>query len=210
MKEEKKKGLLARFLPREYNFYGRLAEHAEKVHEGVEALVEWFDSGDPAIAKRVREIEHEADDIMLTIASELGEVFSTPIDREDIHTLSSVIDQIMNYAKNTVREVEIFNITPDESMRKITKVILAGSCHLKEAIALLPSHSPEIIKLIQLTQKCERRVEKIYRQGVNILFEGDDLKEILKRREIYRHLSNTADRLEEAANILWMITVKYG
>jgi uncharacterized protein Yka (UPF0111/DUF47 family) len=57
--------------------------------------------------------------------------------------------------------------------------------------------------------KCERVVEKFYRQGVNNLFEMDDIKEILKRREVYRHLSNTADRIHEAANLLSMIHVKY-
>lgn len=58
--------------------------------------------------------------------------------------------------------------------------------------------------------KCEHKVEKLYRQGVNDLFEGNDIKEILKRREVYRHLSNTADRINDAADILSMIMVKYG
>jgi hypothetical protein len=212
MKEKQniKKGLFSRFLPKDHDFYADLTVHSEKVQEGIRALVLWFKTGEPSHADRVRKIEHEADALMLKIASALGEVFSTPIDREDIHQVSRAMDQIINYAKNTVREIQIFNITPDEYMHKISLLILDGACSLNQAIQILPSYSPEIAAHLDKAKKCEHRVEKIYRTALNKLFEGDDLKEILKRREVYRHLSNTADRILEAADILSLILVKYG
>jgi uncharacterized protein len=210
---EKKKHIrriMSKLLPREYNFFRALLEHSEKVTEGICALEKWFETRDPELALKVREIEHEADEIMLKIASELGKVFATPIDREDIHLLSVAIDQIINYGKNTVRELEIFDITPDDNMIQIIKHIMYGTIEIEEAIKALPSFSPEIKEHLEKAIKCERRVEKLYRKGVNHLFDGDDLKEILKRREVYRHLSNTADRIEDAASMLSMILVKYG
>ena len=209
-KQNNKKRFLDRFLPRDHDFYADLSEHAEKVQEGIQALVMWFKTGEASYAEKVRKIEHEADDILLKIASTLGQVFSTPIDREDIHLISRAMDQIINYAKNTVRELEIFNISPDEYMHKIALLILDGACALNQAIRILPSYSPEVAECLAKAKKCEHRVEKMYRAGVNKLFEGDDLKEILKKREVYRHLSNTADRILEAADLLSLIIVKYG
>lgn len=204
------KGLFSRLLPREHDFFADLIEHTEKVREGVIALIQWFKTHDPALADRVREIEHEADDIQLRIASALGRVFVTPIDREDIHLLASAIDQIINYTKNTVREVQIFDIKPDAFMIELAELILEGTCALCDAIKLLSKRSDDIAELLNRAVKCEHRVEKLYRKGVNDLFEGNDLKEILKRREVYRHLSNTADRMNDAAEILSMIMIKYG
>ena len=209
-KQQKKKGIFSKIIPREYDFYAGLHKHADKVQEGTTVLVRWFKTKDPLLAGRVREIEHEADDIMLRISSELGRVFATPIDREDIHLLVNALDQIINYAKNTVREVEIFNIVPDDFMVKLSIFILEGSCAVCEAVRLLPTQSPEISQYIAKAVKSEHRVEKIYRRAVNKLFELEDLKEILKKREVYRHLSNTADRILDAADLLSMISVKYG
>ncbi|MBN1899775.1 DUF47 family protein [Candidatus Sumerlaeota bacterium] len=211
MKEIKsKKGILNRLLPKEHDFYSDLIEHTEKVREGVASLVEWFKTHESVYADRVREKEHEADDIQLKIAFALGKVFITPLDREDIHQLASAIDQIINYAKNTVREVQIFDIKPDAFMIGIAELILEGTCALCDAVKMLSTKSSDITELANKAVKCEHRVEKLYRQGLNALFEGEEIKEILKRREVYRHLSNTADRINEAAEILSMIMVKYG
>ena len=204
-----KKKILSRFFPKEYDFYKGLFKHITKVEEGIIVLIRWFKTGEEDLANRVRAIEHEADDIMLEIAAELGQVFSTPIDREDIYLLSNNIDQIINYAKNTVREMEIFSLSPDKHMVDISLEILEGTCALRRAVKLLPKPTPEMRRDIEKAIKSERNVEKLYRLAVSKLFEGEDLKEILKRREVYRHLSNTADRIETTADLLSIIAVKY-
>ena len=208
-KNEKRSGFLTRLFRKDYNFYAGLAAHAAKVSEGLCVLALWAKTGDPALAQRIRDIEHEADQIQLRIEDELGDVFSTPIDRDDIHHLANIVDQIMNYAKNTVREVEIFNLTMDDEMVLLTTLLEEGTCAIKSAVCCLESRSPEIVKDIETAVKTERVVEKMYRQGLKHLFELDDIKEILKRREVYRHLSNTADRIHDAASLLSMIHVKY-
>jgi hypothetical protein len=58
----------------------------------------------------------------------------------------------------------------------------------------------------------ENRVENVYREAIAALFVGtknvNDVVEMLKLREIYRHLSNAADRGDEAANVIGDIVVK--
>jgi len=210
MTKKKKKSIISRILPREYDFFSVLAEHSEKVREGVATFVLWIKTNEPSLAQKVRHIEHEADELKFKIASELGKVFSTPIDREDIHLIINYMDQIINYTKNTVREIQIFSILPDDYMIEMGIAILEGVCALCEALSLFPSPAQaEITEHLTKAKKSEHRVEWVYRKSVNELFEMEDIKEILKRREVYRHLSNTADRILEAAQLLAAIAVKY-
>ena len=184
--------------------------HAEKVLEGVGYLYQWFKTGEPSLGVKVRNCEHEADEIRVEIARELGEIFVTPIDREDIYLITGSVDQIINYAKNTVRELEIFNIPPDEYMLDLSELLVEGTENIRDGIAALPKMTMSMSDKIERAVKAERNVEKVYRRAVNALFEGEDMKEILKRREVYRHLSNTADRILETADLLSMILMKYG
>ena len=57
-------------------------------------------------------------------------------------------------------------------------------------------------------RKGERHVEKTYRKALADLFQGTDYINMFKRREIYRHLSNAADRMAHCANTLHDIVVK--
>ena len=61
---------------------------------------------------------------------------------------------------------------------------------------------------MSLPRTAERRVEKAYRRAIADLFQGDDYINMFKRREIYRHLSNAADRMANCANTLHDIVVK--
>lgn len=209
MAEEKQRGILARFLPPEHDFYGRLQEHAAKAHEASEQLVRWIQTGEEKHANRVREVEHEADVIREQMMHDLAEVFSTPIDREDLLTLSRRLDEFINYTKDIVREMQLFELTPDRAIRDMTELLLEGSVDLQKAFDAL-ENEPEAAAVHAVeAKKTENRVEKAYRMSLKELFAGDDLKDILTRRETYRHISNTADRLDEVADMLWMVAVKY-
>ena len=61
-------------------------------------------------------------------------------------------------------------------------------------------------------KKLENRVEDVYRKALAELFSDvsslEKVAEIFTMREIYRHISNAADRIDDAANILSDIVVK--
>jgi predicted phosphate transport protein (TIGR00153 family) len=208
-KQKTRRGFWARLFPPEHDFYATLREQADKTLEGVQTLVEWLHSGREAQARRVREIEHEADTIRQRLAQELGEAFSTPIDREDIHRISRRLDEVMNYTKDIVREVETFEIGIDDAMREMGDLLLEGMTALRAAFVKMPKEPDAAIVHAQEAKRSENRLEKRYRQGVKVLFEGDNLKEVLMRREVYRHISNTADRIDECADVVWFALVKH-
>lgn len=207
--EEKPRGFMARFMPPEHDFYARLAQHAQKAETAAEKLVHWINTGEEASAQRVRELEHEADVIRKQMMEEIAEVFSTPLDREDLLTLSRRLDEFINYTKDIVREMQIFEIGPDRGIRDMTEILLEGARDLRQGFEAL-EEEPEAAEVhAKNAKKAENRVEKAFRLSLKELFGGDDMRDILLRRETYRHISNTADRLDEVADMLWMVAVKY-
>lgn len=199
----------ARLFPPEHDFDGTLREQAEKGPEEAQTLVEWLEANEPEKSQRVRQIESEADLIRHCMANERGQDFSTPIDREDLHHLCRSLDEIMNYTRHSGREVEICGITPDDTMRLMGALLLEGMTALHAGFSKMEKSPQAAVVHAQEAQRTENRLEGRYREEVKAPLEGNDLKDILRRREIYRHISDTADRIDGYAEVLGFTLVKY-
>ena len=92
------------FLPKNPDLLGLLCEQSTITVDGMQALVAWAAGADGA-GDRVREYEHQADDKKRQLWRELRDAFSPPIDAEDLFSLSSDLDEVLNAAKNLVREI---------------------------------------------------------------------------------------------------------
>lgn len=97
------------FEPR-VNFYALLNSHADTVLAGMEALEQWIHSGTKGRGQVVRDLEREADELKLDLERKLNEAFVTPFDREDIYDLSAKLDEVINAAKASVREIEALEL----------------------------------------------------------------------------------------------------
>ncbi len=197
-----------------FDFLGMLKEQAQKTHETMRALVSFMDKPGLELGKRVEDLEAEADDLRRKLIAALNASFITPLDREDIYGLSRAIDNMADYAKTTVEEAMLFEITPKEDLKEMTEALENGCGLLAEAVALLAQNGtrnhPAIVEVLVKVKKIENYIEKRYRHALKDLFETSDFIAILKTREICRHLSNAADRMDEAANILGDILMKTG
>jgi len=197
-----------RLFPKEKDFLGMLLKQAEKVAEGTQKLLEFMDNINEENRKKVEKIEEEADVLRKTLVDELNRSFVTPFDREDIFALSRAIDDIVDYAKSTVEEMMLFKIESDEYMKKMVEAINNATKDIVCGLRCLKSDPKSCLEHIVRAKKAENFVEHRYREGLAKLFESDDIKKILKTREVYRHLSNAADKADEAANIISDILVK--
>lgn len=83
-----------------------------------------------------------------------------------------------------------------------------GVLALKAGYGKLTKRPGTVAEDCRTARKSERSVEKIYRLALADLFQGDDFINMFKRREIYRHLSNAADRIAHCADTLQDIVVK--
>lgn len=103
------------FLPETPDVLATLGAQADVTVRGLTAFGAWAGGARDQQAV-VRESEHEADRLRRTLQSQLRRAFSTPMDQEDLYSLSELLDAALNSAKNIVREAEVLAIDPDQQM----------------------------------------------------------------------------------------------
>ena len=190
-------------------FFDLLTRQSTKTVEGLEALWDYAGDGTRESANHVRTIEREADELRRILIEELDKTFVTPIDREDIFALSRAIDDVVDYANTTVDEMEIYEVQGDEHIKEMVNILRKAARELNDAIKILKDY-PKIASEHAVKAKAyENTMEKAYHMALANLFKGSDTIYMLKMREIYRHLSNAADRGDEAANIISSIVMKH-
>lgn len=200
--------VLARFFPKTPDFFALLAEQCVHVAHSTGRLVEFMETGDAEVGRLIRQDEHAADGIKTRNMHLLNEAFSTPIDREDIYRAIVNLDEIVNYCKTTVSEMDVLGVSPDKHCLEMALHIKIGVDALASGYGKLATQPAAAAADADAGSKAERKVEKIYRRALADLFQGDDYLNMFKRREIYRHLSNAADRMATCANTLHDIVVK--
>ena len=175
----------------------------------------------------VRSLEHEADEIKERNIAALNEAFSTPMDREDLYRAIQTIDHVLNYAKTTVREMQVLGVEADDAIREMAGILLEGVVSLDAGYKALSTSPAAAEPHAAAARKAERNIEKAYRRGLAVLFDVERqlmemeasstptghvalarIMEIFKKREVYRHISNAADRLARAGESLRDIVVK--
>lgn len=196
------------FFKKKPDFYALLMNQSEKVLEGVKALKEYATNQCPDCAETVKSLEKEADEHRRIIIAELNRTFATPIDREDIFQLSRALDDVMDYADNTVIELTAYELSADEHIRRMIDIMIRAYQELVQAIKYLKEYPNIANDHAVRAKKLENDMEQAYHGALSDLFKGTDPIYMLKMREVYRHLSNCADRGDEAANIILSIVMK--
>ncbi len=200
------------FRRREDVFQKLIEEQDSLTYEALKLLVKYLETGKAEVAEELSIKEKEADEVRRILIDELNRTFVTPFDREDIFSLSRSIDDVVDYADSTVIEMVILKVSSTPYMLRIASLLKDAAYEIWHAVQRLPKHPKVAIDHAQRAKALENRVEAVYREAVADLFSGpEDLHhvvEMLKLREVYRHLSNAADRGDEAANIIADIVVK--
>ena len=197
---------------REEVFHKLIQQQASITYEGLKLLVKYLETQDGEIAEELALKEKEADEVRRILIDELNRTFVTPFDREDIFALSRSIDDVIDYADSTVSEMVVLKVEPTKFMLRITSLLKEAAYEIFQAVQRLEKHPAVATEHAQLANTLENRVEGVYREAIADLFTGPEdvhhIVEMLKLREVYRHLSNAADRGDEAGNIIADIVVK--
>lgn len=200
--------LYDRVFPRMPDFFTLLSEQCLQVAHTTGLLVEFMETAAPEIGQQIRQDEHEADRIKVRNLHTLNEAFSTPMDREDIYRAIVDLDDVVNYCKTTVSEMDVLGVPPDKHTLEMAMHLKMGMDALVIGYGKLGRLPYSAAEDADTARKAERKVEKAYRRALADLFQGEDYINMFKRREIYRHLSNAADRMANCANTLHDIVVK--
>jgi uncharacterized protein len=197
---------------RQNRFIKMIRDQASLTLDGMDALKAYMSGDDGVAANVLTTKEKEADEARRILIDELNQTFVTPFDREDIFALSRTIDDVIDYAYSTVNEMEILKVAPTGYSLRMASLLRDGAYELLMAVDCLEQHPRVTNEHAQRAKALENRVEAVYREALADLFsEVEDIAQVvnmLKMREVYRHLSNAADRGDEAANVLADIVVK--
>jgi predicted phosphate transport protein (TIGR00153 family) len=205
-------GLREFFAPRQDRFLQSMIAQAEITLQGMDALELYMKRRSDKHAAAVVQAEKDADEVRRILIDDLNRTFVTPMDREDIFALSRAIDDVMDYAYTTVEEMQILDVEPNDFLRRMVSLLHDAATEIHLAMLRLKQNPAVASEHASRAKALENRVERVYREAVADLFSGpNDIHHVmamLKLREIYRHLSNCADRGDAAANIIHDIVVK--
>ena len=200
--------MLSRFMPREDQFFKLFKDQGELLVEGAVILKDLFSDIAHAEkhARRLKEVEHLADNITHRTTELLHKTFITPLDREDIHKLISKMDDVLDYMDAAAQRVILYDITiTPPSALELTDVCLRSAQVIQQIVNQLHDlkNASSILKQCVEINRLENEADHVFRTATGKLFrEEPDTRQLIKFKEIYEMLEETTDRCEEVANII--------
>ena len=200
--------------PKEERFFGLLLRAAQNGCAGAEQLVQLmteYKTPQP-IAQKIKEIEHQGDDLTHELIKKLDQTFVTPLDREDIYMLAGVIDDVMDLIEAVADRLVLFKITqPTPAAQELARLIQQAMEEICRGVALLGAKRQGIIyqHCVEI-KRIEEQADQLNREAIGHLFDEErDPISVIKWNEIYEFLEEATDRCEDVANILESIVLKH-
>ena len=201
-----------RLLPREEHFYHLFVKQVEIISEASRLLLDGVRAGNSRLAGCATEIlslEHRGDEIIHEIFTRLNQTFITPIDPEDIHNLSSALDNVLDGVEDTAHRLVSYRIDPvPPAMVKLSEIVASCAKALKEAFDALENDGPIMEHCIEIN-RLENEADLIGRSSVVDLFDTEkDPITLIKLKEVYEFFESTIDCCEDVADVLQNVVVK--
>ncbi len=202
-----------RFSRKPNRFIEYLRQQSELGIEATLALIDYMGKPNKKNARRVRQLEKDADEVRRILIDDLNRTFVTPIDREDIYILSRAIDDILDDTWFTINEMDILEVEPNPHLREMAERLNQGAEEIKLAIDRLERNPGVASQHAIRARAIKNDLETLYAKALADLFRKpkdlDNVIMMLKLREIYRHLFHAGGRIGDAADTIDDIVVKF-
>lgn len=212
--------VLARFLPRDEQFFDHFRDSAANAAEATAVLARVVDNGvdREREVNLLRDLEHRGDEITHRIFSALNSTFVTPLDREDIRTLAGELDDLVDDAEEAGRRLWLYRLAgTKDSARLLARILHEQAQRLAEAMPLLANvgkHGEEIRRHVLEIHRLENEADEVLNQALATLY--DDATDIpsliscMRWGELFGLLEDATDRAEDVADVLEGIYLKHG
>ncbi len=195
------------FLPDTPDVLGLLQRQADVTAQGIASFAEWA-GGDVQAGDAVRDAEHEADTCKYELIATVREAFTTPLDPEDLFELSRGLDEVMNGAKNTVREAEALQVATNGQMAEMVELIAEGVGFLRVAFYAIGEDETAANQAAADAVKTQRRLERAYRRAMAQLIDEEDMRRVIGVQELYRRITKISEEILAVADRVGYATVK--
>lgn len=208
--------ILSMFAPKSGKFFDSFSKATSNLVNMSGKLKELVSSRDQKtienIVREIRDLEHVGDDITHNIFTELSANFITPFDREDIHLLASVIDDVADHINGTASRIVLYKYEQfDQALHSLTAVLHRQTQEIEQAIQNLRNMRSvaRIREAIIRLNDLENEADSIFDLSIARLFsEETNAIEMIKKKEILSVLEAATDKCEDVANVLETILVK--
>lgn len=210
--------LLHALLPTDDLFFTLFEKDVENLLSAAKTFKELMN---PAISKeeraqkikKIEELEHRGDEVTHQIFSELGTTFITPFDREDIHTLASKLDDILDYIQGAATRIVLYRVeTIEPDHERLAGMVYDAVVELHRAIPRLRnlSSAKEIKECLVRINSLENEADDLFERAIANLFDQcTDPIQLIKSKELLVSLETATDQCEDAANAIESIIVKH-
>jgi len=206
-------GLREILIPREKIFFQLLEKESKNVLSGAQALNDLIlNYNDLAVRRdRIKDIEHQGDEIVHDIYEHLVKSFVTPIDREDISKLASLYDDVLDYIYAVVNRLYLYEISaPTEPMRRFTDTVVKSVQEIDIAFAGIQKiKAPQIEARCIEVDRLENEADVVLNEAVASLFKTKDAIAIIKLKEVYELMETITDKCEDVVQVIRDIILEY-
>jgi len=202
---------MIRLIPREVKFFDMFAELSGTLTEGAKLLRETLENPHDLDlrAEQIQAVEHQGDKITHAIISKLNQTFITPFDREDIHRLTSSLDDVLDFVNAAAVRLVMYKITqPPPEAAELAGLIVLQTEELAKGVSHLEKNGA-VMKHCDEINRLEDVADHVSRKAIADLFEREkDPIQLIKVKELYEVLEYATDKAEDAANVLEAIVLK--
>ena len=210
--------MFGRFMPKEVKFFDLFNAHSKEAVLGAQTLQALMTALNEtpekaaALAAEIQVIESRADKITYETVSLLHSTFITPLDRNEIHTLISRLDDVLDTIEDAAQAVTMYDIrraTPE--VIQFADIILACVNRVNDAVTLLHKmdNAPAILAACKDIDRLESDADTVLHEAMSRLFrEETDVRELIKLKAIYEILETVTDRCDDVANIIESIVLE--
>jgi uncharacterized protein len=196
------------FLPAVPDVLGLLVAQGDLSVTGIAAFAAWSHGGDPQAAASVRSARNEAYSARRELLAALQVALSTPVDQENLYTLSERVDRILEVARHAVREAEVLGWTPDVHSGTMGDRLAEGTRELVAGFELLVKDPEEAGRRADAASHAVHHVERDYREAMADLLQVDDLRTVFAGQDLYRRYLVVAEAVVEVADRLWYVVLR--
>jgi uncharacterized protein len=197
--------------PKDQSFYTMFSASAQNLVEATDVLGEFLHdhARRGELADRLRDLEHTGDQSTHAIFRQLNSSFVTPFDREDIYSLASHLDDVMDFVEAAADLVVLTGLgTLPAEMSQQTALLQRAAETTAEAMPRLQTMKGLPDYWIEVN-RIENEADKLYRRLLSRLYSGEfEALEVLRLKEVADQLEEAADAFEKVANVVESIAVK--
>ncbi|MDR3591909.1 MAG: DUF47 family protein [Negativicutes bacterium] len=205
-----------RFKPRENRFFELFSASTRLVSQGANILLDVMRNYTDIEQKMkcILDVEREADETNDAIIDLLNQTFITPLDREDIYQIATMLDDVVDFLQGTIERIVLYRTgRPSPGAAEMARLLADCTGEIVKAFDLLKNIKGNRDKILDHTRKIvvlEDEGDRIYRQEIAHLFNTcPDPVQIIKWKEVLEHLEGSLDHCEKIADLLRGVVMKY-